>query len=97
MKRGRRIHGTNVSLVYVAASSSISRFRFIVSTRVDKTAVTRNRVRRLLSESVNRIISMISPPLDGVMIANKGIVGLSQSAVDQLVSGILEKFLPKEV
>lgn len=48
------------------------RFAFIVSTRVDKRATVRNRVKRLLREAVGAHIAHMVEGIDGVLVA-KGV------------------------
>ncbi len=96
MKSGARIGRNGFTLVYKTGTAAVSRFSFIVSTKVDKKAVTRNRVRRLLRQSVGAIVAAIPHPIDGVLIANKRLVGLSQSAVNDDIWETFGMLLPKK-
>lgn len=64
-KRGptKRYEGAFFNLVVGSRGSSTAttQFAFIVSTRVDKKAVIRNRVKRLLSEAVRPLLPRIRP------------------------------------
>jgi len=78
LKQGRRIHSPGFTVVYRKGSTPSGKFRFIVSTKVDKRAVVRNRLRRILSESVQHVMKNAVLPLDMVIIAKKDLVEASQ-------------------
>jgi ribonuclease P protein component len=92
MKHGRRFVGNGITLIYSNRKqetsdkeSKGSRFAFVISTKVDKRATVRNKIRRLLSESVRLHMHTLPFALDGVIIASKAIVGLTQSEVETRV------------
>lgn len=96
MKTGRRVVGQGVTLLGVLPGQTERapgqpRFAFIVSTKVDKRAVVRNRVRRVLSESVRHLLKRIVPEADGILIGTKDLVSLSQDEVETRVCTLLEK------
>ncbi len=64
------------------------RFAFIVSTKIDKRATVRNRMRRVLSESVRHLLPTIAP-IDGIFIAKKNFADLPQTDVEKIVSALL--------
>lgn len=86
MKHGRRFVGHGMTLHYRDRRREIvdqrSRFAFIVSTKVDKRATVRNRVRRLLSESVRLHTQELPFALDGVIIAGKQLVARSFEEIE---------------
>ena len=82
MKTGRRVVGKGITFIYTPGAG---RFCFIVSTKVDKRATVRNRVRRLMSESVRHLLPTLSSPMDAIFIASKRLVGLSQQEVEQRI------------
>ncbi|OGG29916.1 ribonuclease P protein component [Candidatus Gottesmanbacteria bacterium RIFCSPLOWO2_01_FULL_46_9] len=96
LRFGKRIPGELFQLI-IAPNSSVdsgnlrSRFAFIVSTKVDKRATHRNRIRRLLSESVRLRMESIKPGYDCVFIAKKpfGDVGIGE--VEKMVVEMLSK------
>ena len=97
MKYGSRIAGNGVTLIYLIKgqetinSKHLSRFAFIVSTKIDKRAVVRNRIRRLMSESVRHHFGDIVPGVDGVMIGSKSLIGLTQTQVEAIVLDLLQQ------
>lgn len=53
--------------------SGVSRFAFVVSSKNIKTAVERNRTKRLLSEVLRQLLPQIKPGFDVVVFGKKGI------------------------
>lgn len=76
-----------VELIY-RKTTGAPRFAFIVSTKIDKRATARNRMRRTMSESVRHVMNTI-PPIDGIFIAKKNFSDLSQTEVEKIVTALL--------
>lgn len=86
MKTGKRVVKNGVTLVY--RTSSMSRFAYIVSTKVDKRAVVRNRLKRLLSESIQHAAPQ---GIDCVMLGSKQLVGKTQEEIESIVREALDE------
>lgn len=67
-----------------------TRFGLVVSVKIDKRAVVRNRIRRQLSESVRRDLKEILPAFDVVLVAKKDISGKSFKEIQKELHGLLE-------
>lgn len=96
MKTGRRFVGYGMIFLYVRSKKMkeippAPRFAFVVSTKVDKRAVARNRVRRILSESVHHLLDRIAPATDGIILASRELVGLSQKEAEERISAVFTK------
>ena len=91
MRFGKRMQMDTLSLIYARNAISAVRFTFVVSTKIDKRATRRNRMRRLMSESVRLHLHVITPGCDAVFVAKKGLAGLSQTEVEAQVVGALGK------
>lgn len=87
MRSGVRVTGNSIVLLYKKTTGS-SRFAFIVSTKVDKRATVRNRIRRIVSESVRHLLPRI-PSTDGIVIVHKNIAGLTQLETEKMVTELL--------
>lgn len=90
MRSGIRIQNDQVQFIYlpgtpIKSGQANSRFAFIVSTKIDKRATRRNRMRRLLSESVRLLLPALRRPVDGVFIVKKPLSD-TQKEVSTLVS-----------
>ena len=60
---------------------STSRFGFVISKKVDKLAVNRNRVKRAMSESVRRNMKDIDKGYDMVFLAKKSLMRESTDSI----------------
>lgn len=80
MRRGRSISSDWLQLIFRRreereinfATTSPSRFAVIVPMSVDKRATARNRIRRLVRESVRLLLPKIASGWDGVFMMKKG-------------------------
>lgn len=68
-----------------------SRFAFIVSKKISKKAVQRNRIRRILSEQVRLLLPKIKPGFDNIFLVKKDILGKTSADVGREVKEILVK------
>lgn len=91
-KRGHLVPGKMFSFVFFErGDKELSRFGFIVSTKISKRAVIRNRVRRLLRESVQTDLQQLKPGYDCVFLAKTGLVGIRHDEVLKEVEEMLKK------
>lgn len=90
LRRGKRVSAQGVQLIFAQNSLSVSRFAFVVPISVDKRAVGRNRVRRLVREAVRLALPAIAPGWDAVFLV-KNVFADEFSAVDKRVREILQK------
>ncbi len=90
MRAGRRGNAEGVQLIYIQNTLPISRFAFIVPVSVDKRAVGRNRLRRLVRESVRLALPDVTPGWDGVFIVKKGL-GDEFASVNACVRDLLTR------
>jgi len=56
-RKGRAVKGSFLFIKYKKTTLGIARFGFVVSTKVAKKAVERNKVRRILSETVRSVLN----------------------------------------
>jgi len=71
--------------------SQSSRFAFIISTKIHKRAVKRNRIRRFLIEAIRSLLSKIKPGFDCVFLAKKAIVGKELSEIKKETEKLFKK------
>lgn len=71
--------------------SGSPRFGFVISTKIDKRATVRNRIKRLLREAVRANLAKVPDGFDLVFIVRPKIVGKSYEEVRLEVDQILSK------
>ena len=76
-KKGKAVKGDFLFVRYLKNSLGFPRFAFVVSSKVSKKAVVRNRIRRILSEAARMELKNIEPR-DIIMIADKKITGIAE-------------------
>ncbi len=67
------------------------RFGFVISTKIDKRATVRNRIKRLLREAVRAKLSRVPDGFDLVFVVRPKIVGKSYEEVRAEVDQVLSK------
>lgn len=70
---GKSFFSGHIGLRCARVNSNCARFGFIVSTKVSKKAIVRNRIRRQLSEIVRENIDQIKPGTDCIIMVRSGI------------------------
>jgi len=81
------VRGDIIELIY-RKTAGVPRFAFIVSTKIDKRAVYRNRMRRTMNESVRHLLFRTGPA-DGIFIAKKNFAELPQTEVEKNINGLI--------
>ncbi len=89
--KGFYFSGDFLSLKTVKNGLPISRFGFVVSKKISKKAVQRNRVKRLLRESIRLMQKDIRAGFDAVFISKVGIVDKDFREIDLAVGELLKK------
>jgi len=72
-RKGKGIKESLLTFKWIYNNSGISRFAFVISKKVSKKAVLRNKIRRRLREKVRLMLPYFKEGIDGVIIANSGI------------------------
>lgn len=77
-KKGRMIQRKAFGIcLYKRDDTEISRFGFIVSTRISKRATERNRIKRILREAIQSMLFDIKSSFDILFLAKKVLVDMS--------------------
>jgi ribonuclease P protein component len=74
-RQGAHIAGNFVFLRFAKNNLNANRFAFVVSSKISKKAVLRNKIKRQLREIFKKIAFKQQPGLDFLVIAKPGIVG----------------------
>lgn len=96
MRRGIHRRNDFIELIYKTNTDprmreddkNTSRFCFIVSTKIDKRATQRNRMRRTMSESVRHLLPHIQP-IDGIFVVKKNFAEFPQTDVENSIRELL--------
>jgi len=98
-RRGKSYHGPLFKLAFtrrknvgtLPAGRQASRFGFVISTKVDKRATVRNRIKRLLRQAIRERLEKIPEGLDFVLVVRPNIVGKNYEEVSAAVDQVLSK------
>lgn len=90
MRQGKSFFSGPLQLILSPTKSSPPRFAFVVSTKIDKRATARNRMKRLLREATQKLLPSLKSTADGVFITKKGLPD-TQQKVNALVEDIFRK------
>jgi len=74
-----------------SGETSPSRFGFVISTKIDKRATVRNRIKRLLREAVRANLTKVPNGFDFVLVVRPQIVGKNYEEISAEVNQVLSK------
>lgn len=92
LRSKNRVSSRELQLVFQKNNLSVSRFAVIVGSNIDKRATARNRIKRLIRESIRHLTSKIAPGWDIIILVKMNIAKLPQSQVEKLILTSLENF-----
>jgi ribonuclease P protein component len=91
-QNGKTIRGSRISLVFADNSRNKQRFAVVVSKKVMKSAVARNRIRRRVYEAVRLQQGKIAKPVDCIFIVyNKEVMTMEFKELQNLVADLLKE------
>lgn len=89
-KNGTTIRGAKISLVFAANSRHHQRFSVVVSKKILKSAVGRNRIRRRVYEAIRLELPEFKQNVDCIFIINnKDIINMPFSELQNLIAELL--------
>jgi ribonuclease P protein component len=91
LAKGRTQKGKLLVFKFLETNLDRSRFAFIVSKKISKKAVVRNKIKRRISEIVRERIKNLSKRVDGVFIALPGIEKESFQTIKEEIEKIFQK------
>lgn len=89
--KGKRAQSDCFGLLFLPNQLSVSRFGFVVSTKLSKKATRRNRVKRLLREAVRSCLPDVAPGVDVVFLGKKGLMDKDFLQIQDEVKQALHK------
>ena len=91
IESGEKINTRFFTLRFVTNKLKHPRFLFVVSKRVDKRAVTRNKVKRNLSRILEKNIPNEGFGYDIAIVAKKEALNITQKEIEKELLGAIEK------
>lgn len=90
-KGGRSFHGDGISIRVAPNQVGESRFAFVVSAKVSKKAVVRNRLRRRMREAVRKMLGGVVKGRDIVVMTKPQAAELTFDEVSRTLESLLKK------
>lgn len=88
-EKGRMLPSSLFSLVLLKKEDKVKQFGTIISKKISKRAVDRNKIRRLIMESLKKNWSLIEEGSRGIFLVKKKILGVSLEKIEKEVKDIL--------
>jgi ribonuclease P protein component len=88
-KKGKTLTGNFIFLRIAKNNSNVNRFAFVVSSKVSKKSVLRNRIKRQLREIIKKNIFKIKPGFDFILIAKPQIINQQFKEIEKEIDAIL--------
>ena len=89
-QEGQTLYSPLFKVIKKENKEGINRFAFIVSKKIDNSAVIRNRIKRKLRAVAQKLISN-NPPLDVLIIANKNCLDTKPVEIEKTLRATLVK------
>ena len=91
-QKGKTIRTPKLSLVYVANTRGFQRFGVVVSKKIEKSAVGRNRIRRRVYEAIRAELPNYQAKNDCLLVVySKDIIKIPFAELQALVHSLLEQ------
>ena len=90
-QQGRSVSSRLLILAWTSNDKDCARVGFVISKRISKHAVTRNYIKRLLSEAIRPVLADLPVGLDIVFSARSQIVGADLSILRQDIITLLRR------
>jgi len=90
-KKGKSAKKDFLFIKFIKNSLDTTRFGFIVSRKISKKAVVRNKVKRRLREATREMLPEIKPGYDIVVVAQRGIEKLNFFQIKDNLKELLKK------
>ena len=91
-QKGKTIRSPKMSLVFTPNTKGFTRIAVVVSKKVNKTAIGRNRIRRRIYEVLRVNFSLIPPKNDYIFVVySRDILKMPFSELEKLLGGLVEE------
>ena len=90
-QKGKTIRKPKMSLVFLPNSKGFTRVAVVVSKKVEKSAVGRNRIRRRIYEIIRLNMEHLPKKMDYIFVVfNKDVMKMDYSELEKIVVGLVE-------
>jgi ribonuclease P protein component len=90
LKKGQKRQSGSFGVFFVnRKDNDLPKFAFVISRKISRLAVNRNRVKRAMSESVRRNVARVPTGIDFVFLAKKSIVDKSTDEIMREVQNFI--------
>lgn len=89
--KGEKFQSNLFGLLVLPTDNDSSRFGFVISTKLSKRAVKRNRIKRVLREQVRLLLPRIKPGFDVVFLGKKAILESKQEEIGSEIKRLFKK------
>lgn len=90
-RHGKNITGGFIFLKFLNNHHTLNRFAFVVSLKISKKAVERNKIKRRMREIIQEEISQIKPGFDFLIIAKPGIINKNYKEIQDEIRSLFKK------
>lgn len=90
-KTGKILQSSLFGVAFVVKEVGPTRFGIVVSTKISKKASERNKVKRLLRDTIRERLSRASPGFDVVFLVKKKILVAKRETIEKETEGLLQK------
>ena len=89
-QKGKTIRSPKMSLVFVENNRGFTRFAVVVSKKVEKSAVKRNRIRRKIYEVIRNNLNSIPKKTDYIFVVfDGGLLGMKNNEIAEIMRKLL--------
>lgn len=91
-QKGKTVRKNGVSLVFCENTKGFTRIAVVVSKKIEKTAVKRNRIRRRVYETLRKNMELVPKKNDYIFVVNnKKIINIEQKELEKLLGSLIEE------
>ena len=91
-QKGKTIRTPKMSLIFIENTRGFTRFAVVVSKKVEKTAVGRNRIRRRIYEILRNNIELIPKKMDYVFVVfSNDVLRMPKNELEKILGKLVEE------
>ncbi len=91
LKEGKLLYSEILTIKFLENNLNLIRFGFVVSKKISKKAVTRNKIKRKLREQIRLRLIKFKKGFDLIIIAKKNIIGKESKDIGRVIEELFSK------